>query len=103
MEKWTSRYLEGMEGRHIYSERDCRVQILKVQATTASPWQIPNGSVLAIVLKGDCLLVCDGDETELSCGSEALLRKGEYFGLKVASEEISALVQLVWMPGISAT
>ena len=103
MVKWTSEYLEGMEGRHIYSERDCRIQVSQVRATAVAPWQIPNGSLLVIVLRGSCILVCDNAETALECGCQAILGKGESFGLRVESERDPALVQFVWMPGISGT
>lgn len=101
MNIWERDQLVRQRGRHVYSGRHARIQILEIDAVHSTLWRIPHGTLLVTVLVGSCMLATEEGELELRCGVQVLLEEGESFSFcRIPGEDV-AVVQCVWMPGPS--
>jgi quercetin dioxygenase-like cupin family protein len=78
---WKNASLKRQEGRHIYSGKDVRIQVIPVsnKPNPAKLWTNPHGSMLALVLVGPCLLCLKDKKIELRTGDQVLFETGDSF------------------------
>ena len=101
MMKWSLHQLTGAVGRHLMSEEHLRIQVVQVDHEPRDLWRLPQGAVLVIVLNGYCrLLTGDRGPIDLSVSDQVVLFAGEAFAFQ-AHSETTAILQFVWVPGIS--
>jgi hypothetical protein len=103
MKYWPLQYLTGMSGSHIYSGPNIRIHVMEISPEKkVKPFKIGRGEMLINVLVGSGTLCVGGKETHISQGDQALIENDESFTLWCAQSGIAFIVQMLWVPGISA-
>ena len=79
MKIWTVDQLVAMAGRHTYSEPEFRMQILEVTATSGTLWTLSKGAMIAIALKGECILAFPEGEALFMPPQQVVFNAGDAF------------------------